>query len=177
MADSEEPTGITEGTPLPRWSRWRWPLVVPAFLLGWTVGRWIITGVLVYEDHQLPAGFIIVSAGYTIAGFLPVYLAAGIAPTRQLLIAIVCALLVVAWQIGPLVQIPFQWRDETKSNNGLVFLFIWNCIALVAAAAAVWAVKRRRESNRPGMSKWVWATGLMLPVASVGYIYVRGLFN
>ena len=39
-------------------------------------------------------------AGYTFTGFLPVYLAAKVAPSRQLPLAIECSLLVAAWTVG-----------------------------------------------------------------------------
>ncbi len=92
MTASEDPTVIAVCTPLPRWSKWRWPLVIPAFLVGWFIARWTpfigtLTG---YQDEGL------IWAGYTLAGFIPVYLAAKVAPSRQLPLAIECALLVGA---------------------------------------------------------------------------------
>ena len=156
MAASEELTDIVVSTPPVRWSRWRWPLVVPVFFAGWSFYIWVPTIVdwigLVWAVH-------------TLGGFIPVYLTAKVAPSRQLPIAIECALLVGAWAIGLSVLIVFYWRDGTDYEGAvLAYVLGYQLVALGGAAWAVWLVKRKRSADPERGSTWARATGIMLPV-------------
>ena len=149
--------------------RWRWPLVIPAFLAGWAVANWaplIGTRAEYYEEG-------LVWIGYTLAGFFPVYLAGKIAPSRQLPLAVECALLVAAYSVAVgIIQI-FVWRDGTGPWVVLALASGYRFATLAGAASAVWLVKRRRAADPERGSTWARATGVMLPVALLAYIAVE----
>ena len=121
-----------------------------------------------YHDEGL------IWAGYTLAGFIPVYLAGKVAPSRQLPLAVECALLVATYTIGVAVLVVLNWLGGSEPVVVLVIALGHSFVTLVAAAWAVWLVRRNRVANPERGSTWVRATGLMLPVALLAYIAVEG---
>ena len=109
---------------------------------------------------------------YSLAGFIPVYLTAKVAPYRQLLIAIECALLVVSSLIFLTVAVvAVLQRDGSEYRTASIALAIGQRLASLGACAyAVWLVKKQRATEPERGSKWVWATGFLLPVAALAAI-------
>ena len=72
--------------------RWRWFLVATGFALG----------VVVYDRviDLNPSGIGLELIAYPLAGFVAVFLPGRIAPSRQLPIALECALLVATFTLG-----------------------------------------------------------------------------
>ena len=148
-------------------------MVIPALLLGWFIAKWApYIGISTGDTQE---GLVWVS--YTLAGFIPVYLAAKVAPSRQLPLAIVCALLVAAWHISLCVVLLFHWRDGSTSGGVSAFVLGYNFASVAGAASAVWLVKRKRAADPEGGSTWARATGLMLPVALFAYIGAEGFIT
>ncbi len=122
-------------------------------------------------------GSYLIWAGYTLTGFLPVYLAAKIAPSRQLPLAIECALMVAAWAVALCVVTMFLWRDGSVSEDVVVLALGYNFATLGGAASAVWLVKRNRAADPERGSTWARATGLIFPVALFAGIAVEALIR
>ena len=119
-------------------------------------------------------GSYLIWAGYTLTGFLPVYLAAKLAPSRQLPLAIESALLVATWAVSVCVLIIVQWRGGAVSGNVVASFLGYNLATLGGAASSVWLVKRNRAADPERGSTWARATGLMLPVALFAGIVAEG---
>ena len=119
-------------------------------------------------------GSYLIWAGYTLTGFLPVYLAAKLAPSRQLPLAIESALLVAAWAVALCVLIIVLWRGGAVSGNVVALALGYNLVTLGGAASAVWLVKRNRAADPERGSTWARATGLILPVALFAGIVAEG---
>ena len=142
------------------WSWWRWPLVIPAFLALWYAARWapFIGTRADYSEDRL------IWIGYTLAGFLPVFVAAMVAPARRLPVAIACAA-VVAIHVATFLAVAFSLRDDSTSAGVFAIIKGQRFLTLTGAASAVWIVWRTRTEGAEGSWKWVWATGIILPVA------------
>ena len=122
-------------------------------------------------------GSYLIWAGYALTGFLPVCLAAKVAPSRQLPLAIECALLVAAWAVSICVLTIFLWRDGSVSGDLVVLAFGYNLVTLGGTASAVWLVKRNRAADPERGSTWARATGLIFPVALFVGIVVEGFIR
>lgn len=170
MSASEDATDTAVCTLVPRWSRWRWPLVIPVFLAGWVIANWapLIGTRTEYQEEGL------IWIGYTLAGFIPVYLAGKVAPSRQLPLAIECALLVGAFTISVAVLVVLNWLGGSEPVVVLAVALGYSFATLAAAAWAVWLVRRKRAADPERGSTWAQATGVMLPVALFFYIYAEG---
>ena len=170
MTASENLADTEACTFQPRWSGWRWPLVIPAFIAGWIITNWA-PYIGTRSEYQLDE---LIWAEYTLAGFIPVVLAGKVAPSRQLPLAIECALLVAAWIAGSWVYLIAEWREGRMPVDVAAFVLLYNFLTLTGAASAVWLVKRNRVGYPERGSTWARATGLALPVALFAAIAVEG---
>ena len=172
MSASEDPTDAALCPPEPRWSRWRWPLVIPAFLAGWTLSKWApLIGARTGYGEEVP-----IWTGFVLTGFIPVYLAGKIAPSRQLPLAMECALLVAAYAIATATLDILFWRDSTYPWVVLALRLGYDLATLAGAASAVWLVKRRRAADPERGSTWARATGMILPVVLFANFIAVGPF-
>ncbi len=156
---------VTEAsTPL---QMWRWFLVVPGFAVGAVVYDRVI--------YLSAAGIALDLIIYPLAGFVPVFLPGKIAPSRQLLIAVECALLVLILTLGVAATIVISWRAGEHSGGGTGFALASLLIIVVGSISALWMVGRKRTGPVDGDLPWAIWTGLLIPVASLVLILVRGL--
>ena len=148
-------------------ARWRWFLVVPAFVVG----------AVVYDRVTSPdvSSIGIDLIAYPLAGFVAVFLPGKIAPSRQLLIALVCAFVLTAWTVGVMVTVTISWRSGESSGGGTAFALAFLLIIVVGSISALWMVRRKRTGAIAGDLPWAIGTGLLIPVASLALILVRGL--
>lgn len=152
---------------------WRWFLVIPAFLVGWFLARWLpIVGT---RSDQGEAGYLVV--GFMLFGFLPVYLAGRVAPSSRLLIAVESALLVAVWIAMALIFAANNWSEQTYSLAGRAYFLGYNFLALLNAGVAVWRVNRNRTERRETTRKWAFVTALLLPVALLAYVGVESYLS
>ena len=112
---------------------------------------------------------------YPLAGFLAVFLPGKVAPSRQLPIALECAFILAAWTVGVMATITISWRDGEYSGGGTAFALAFLLIILVGAICALWMVRRNRTGPVAGDLPWAIGTGLLIPMASLVLIVVRGL--
>ena len=149
--------------------------MIPAFLAGWVFASWVpLIGTRTeYQQEGL------IWTGYVLAGFIPVYLAGKVAPSRQFPLAIECALLVAAWHITGGVLLISSWRDNTWSGEATAFVIELSYIllTLLTSAWAVWLVRRKRAADPERGSTWARATGLVLPVALLSCIVVEAFIT
>ena len=170
MSDRDEQSEVEPLVPGPqpirlRWSPLRWLLVTPAFLAGWYITNWapIIGTRADYSEDRL------IWVGYTLAGFLPVYVAAKVAPERQLPVAIVCAL-VVAAHVAFFLAVVFFTRDSPTSSAVLAYILGFRLLTLTGAASAAWLVMKTRNEGTDDGWIWVGVTVIVLPVASFVFV-------
>ena len=161
--NSEEPSHFPRST----LSRWRWFLVVPAFVVGAVVYDRVIS----LDVSSIGIDLI----AYPLAGFVGVFLPGKIAPSRQLLIALVCAFVLTAWTVGVMVTVTISWRSGESPGGGTAFAVAFLLIIVAGSISALWLVRRKRTGPIEGDLPWAIGTGLLIPVASLVLILVGGL--
>ena len=92
--------------------------------------------------------------GFTIAGFIPVYFAGKMAPTRQLLVAVECALLIAAHSVSLVPFLVSGWRAGEQTGYGFAMGVGFELVLVAGAASAVWFVGRRRAVAAAGDLPW-----------------------
>lgn len=160
MVDSDDQADTGECTSRPDWSWWRWLLVVPVFLAGWYFARWgpFIGTRADYTEDRL------IWIGHTLAGFIPVFVAAKVAPSRQLPVAVECAFVLAVETVSFLV-VAFNIRDDSTPAGVMAYVLALRFLTLTGVASAIWLVMKTRTREAESGWGWVWATGIALPVA------------
>lgn len=148
-------------------ARWRWFLVVPDFVIGAVVYDRVI--------HLETSSIGLDLVTHPLAGFVVVFLPGKIAPSRQLPIALVCAFVLTAWTVGVMVTVTISWRAGESSGGGTAFALAFLLIIVVGSISALWMVRGKRTGPIEGDLPWAIGTGLLIPVASLALILVRGL--
>ena len=162
-ADGPEEAGATS-TP-----KWRWLLVVLAFIAGAVIYD------LVIELGTNNADFYWI--GFPLAGFVTVFFPGKIAPSRQLAIALECALLLTAFTVGIMLTVASSWRAGEYSGGATASAIAYLLLVVAGAASALWMVRRKRTGTMPGDLPWAISTGLAIPLVSIGLILVKGFLT
>ena len=162
------PESAPDSMDSPSPQRWRWFLVVPAFVVGAVVYDRVI------ELETSGIGFDLIT--FPLAGFVAVFLPGKISPSRQMLIALECAFILTAWTVGVMVNITISWRAGEYSAGGTVFALAFLLIIVVGSISALWMVSRKQTGPVKGDLPWAIATGLVILLAFPGLILAKGLF-
>ena len=150
----------------PPLQRWRWFLVVPGFVLGAVVYDRVID----LNAYGIVLDLII----YPLAGFVAVFLPGKIAPSRQLLIALECALFIMIYTLGIMATIAISWRAGEYSAGETAFTLAFLLIIVVGSISALWMVRRKRTGPIAGDLPWAIGTGVLIPIVSLVLVVVRG---